>query len=259
MNFSLSVLLTLLFLAPGVAGYFGLTLSIRERSVRRPAPAPNSLNFLVLVLLCALLAHCAALTVFATQDLYCRTHPCLGLGFDPDAYATLARLLGSSHPEIRSATILYELLALVTLSVLSFRAAEAWSAWDLRRGDRSHVAALYYRWLGPYIRHIRARGGVINAYVLTKMRHEDMALGYRGIVSELNLGTDGEVTAITLFAVERFGLRLGATDSPDQRTLALSGLLGLVHIPGREIENVALTAFSLDDAESSAEAEVTGS
>ncbi len=258
MNFSLSVLLTILFLSPGFAGYFGLTLSIRERSIRRPAPAPNSLIFLVLVLLCALLAHSAALILFAVQDLACAHERCFAIGFDPDAYATLARLLARDHPEIRSATILYELLSLLVLCAISFRLAEVWTTRDLRRGDRSYVAALRYRWLGPYVRDVRGREGAITAYVLTKMRHDGMAIGYRGIVNEVSLDAEGELNSITLFAVERFGLMLGMTGAPEQRTLVLSGLLGLVHIPGREIENVALTAFSLTEAEAAEPAEPQG-
>ena len=249
MNLSLSVLLTILFLSPGFAGFFGLTAAIRGRSVRRPAPAPNSLTFLVLVALWSLGMHCLALVVFAAQDVYCSAHSCFDLGFDPDAYASAARLIGSDRPEIRSATILYELVELVLLCVASFLAAKALTARDLRQGDRSYVAAVLYRWLGPYVRDISRRDGAINAYVITRMRHEGMALGYRGVVNEISLNADGEINSITLYAAERFGLVLGATQTPEQRTPVLSGLLGLVHIPGREIENVALTAFSLAEAE----------
>ena len=249
MSLSLSVLLTILFLSPGFAGFFGLSVAIRGRSVRRLAPAPNSLTFLVLVSLGAMAAHGAALLLFAAQDFLCRGRRCLRPGFDPDAYASLARLLGSARPEIRSATILYEMFVLLLLCAASFVIARAWTARDLRQGDWSYVGALLYRWLGPYARDFRGRDGAITAYVLTKMRHEGMALGYRGVVNEVSLNADGEINSITLYAVERFGLLLGEAVAPDRRTPKLSGLLGLVHIPGREIENVALTAFSFADAE----------
>ena len=168
------------------------------------------------------------------------------------------KLLRSDRPEIRSATILYEI-------VRAHPALRRQLSWRPRRGpraicarsDRSYVGAhCCIAGSGPYVRATCAAGRAsITAYVLTKMRHEGMALGYRGVVNEVSLNADGEINSITLYAVERFGLVLGTTDSPEQRTPVLSGLLGLVHIPGREIENVALTAFSLEDAEANAKIE----
>ena len=46
-------------------------------------------------------------------------------------------------------------------------------------------------------------------------------------------------------------MRLGATEPDGQRTIVLSGMLGTVHIPGREIENIAFTILPFPDAEDS--------
>jgi hypothetical protein len=247
MNLSLSVLLTLLFLAPGFAGYFGFTLAAGGRSVRRAPPAPNSLTFLVIISFIALAAHSGALILFTVQDAFCRNHACVALGFEPDAYARLATLLRSGGTDIRSSILVYEMGWLVALCAATFQVARMLTIRDLRRGERSHVAGQLYRWLALYARDVRSGDAAVTAYVLTKLRHEDLAIGYRGVVSEVSLTSEGEVSSITLAAVDRFGLRLNAGEPGGQRTLQMSGLLSLVHIPGAEIENIVLAVTPFDD------------
>ena len=58
------------------------------------------------------------------------------------------------------------------------------------------------------------------------------------------------MSSITLAAVERFGLRLGPPERAGESTVVMSGLLGVVHIPGGEIENVVLAVAPFGDEES---------
>jgi hypothetical protein len=249
MNLSLSVLATILFLTPGFAGYFGMNLAARGRSVRRAAPAPNSLDFLVLVVLCALLAHCVALLAFAIQDLACPPGRCIAIGFDPDAYANLVRLIRHDEVAFHSSSILYELFALFILCGATCLVARAAVAMDMRRGEDSYVAGVLYGWLAPYGADARGGAAAVTAYVLTKLRGDGFAIGYRGIVNEINLTPDKEISSITLMVVERFALGLATFDQAGEHTTATGELLDLVHVPGREIENIVLKLISLDDAE----------
>lgn len=251
MNLSLSLLLTLLFLAPGFAGYFGFALAVSGRSVRRAPPAPNSLTFLVVVSFIALAAHSAALLLFAVQDVVCSGGGCIAVSFEPDAYARVAALLRPGGAEVRSSAIFYEMAWLVVLCAATFQAARIVTRADLRRRERSYIAAQLYRWLGPYARDVRSGEAVVTGYVLTKMRADGLALGYRGVISEVSLTSDGELSSITLAAVERFGLRLGPGEQPGEGTVVMSGLLGVVHIPGGEIENIVLAVapFGEDEGE----------
>jgi len=251
MNLSLSLLLTLLFLAPGFSGYFGFALAVSGRSVRRAPPAPNSLTFLVIVSFVAFAAHSAALFLFTVQDAVCRAGGCITVGFEPDAYARLATLLRTGGAEVRSSSIFYEMGWLLVLCAATFQTARMVTRADLRRRERSRVATQLYRWLGPFSRDVRSGDAVVTGYVLTKMQHEGFALGYRGVISEVSLTSDGELSSITLAAVERFGLRLPFAAPAEQNTIVMSGLLGLVHIPGQEIENIVLsvTPFAGEDGE----------
>jgi len=248
MNLSLSLLLTLLFLAPGFSGYFGFTLAISGRSVRRAPPAPNSLTFLVIISFLALAAHSVALFLFTVQDLACASGGCLDLGFEPDAYARLATLLRAGSTEARSPAIFYEIAWLIVLCAATFQVSRSATRRELGRRERSHVGGQLYRWLAPYARDVRGGDAVVTGYVLTKLRHEDLAIGYRGVISEVSLTSDGEVSSITLAAVDRFGLRLEELEPGASRTVQMSGLLGVVHIPGGEIENIvlAVTPFEGD-------------
>lgn len=247
MNLSLSVLLTILFLAPGFAGYFGLIFAMRGSPVRRAPPQPNSLTFLVAIAACALVAHGTALMSFAAQDLYCRRYICLDVGFEPDGYARLAAIMRGGG--FRSASLFYELFWVGALCVAAFHLTRALATWDLRRGERSYLAAFVYRWLAPILGPARLGDAWVTGYVLTKMRHEGFAIGYRGVLSEVSLNSDGELSSITLAYVERFGLRLAPAAGAEKSTVTMSGLLGAVHIPGHEIENVVLAAAPFGEAE----------
>ena len=249
MNLSLSLLLTLLFLAPGFAGYFGFSIAISGGFIRRAPPAPNSLTFLVIISFIALLAHGVALFLFAAQDMLCRAGGCIVVGFEPDAYARIFALLKTEGTGIRSAGIFYEMSWLIGLSAVTFHIARIVTRADLRRRERSYAAAYLSRWLGPYVRDVRSGAAVVTGYVLTKIRHDGLALGYRGVISEVSLTSEGELSSITLAAVERFGLRLGPDGQPGERTVVMSRLLGVVHIPGHEIENVVLAVAPFGGAE----------
>jgi hypothetical protein len=247
MSLSLSVLAAILFLAPGIAGFLGSMIGARSRIVRASFPPANSLITLIAVVLIAVAAHGIASGLLVIQAAFCRNFPCLPVAFDPNAYKLFVGPAGEGHQAIVGAEIQYTLIALTILSVATGLAMRMLVAWDVRRGEDSVILPATYGWLASYDQRWAAGSIIVIAYVVTKMRGEDLAIGYRGMVEEISLTAEKEIATITLVAADRFGLPLKLPDQERSRTIILTELLPRVYIPGREIENIVLNVVPVDE------------
>jgi hypothetical protein len=245
MSLSLSVLAAILFLAPGIAGFLGGMIGVRSQVLRASFPPANSLVALIAIVLIAVLAHGVASGLLAAQAAFCRSHACLAVGFDPNAYKLFIGPAGERATAIAGSEIQYALIALTILSVATGMVMRSLVAWDVRRGQNSVMLPAMYGWVASYDPRWISGSSIVIAYVLTKMRGEDLAIGYRGMVEEISLTADKEIATITLVAADRFGLRLTPPDQDKSRTTILTELLPRVYIPGREIENVVLNVVSM--------------
>jgi hypothetical protein len=247
MSLSLSVLAAILFLAPGIAGFLGSMIGARSQILRASFPPANSLVALIAVVLIAVAAHGVASGLLAAQTAFCRSYPCFAVSFDPNAYKLFIGPAGEARAAIAGSEIQYALIALTILSIVSGLVMRGLVAWDVRRGQKSVMLPTMYGWVALYDPRWIGDSSIVIAYVLTKMRGEDLAIGYRGMVEEISLTADKEISTITLVAADRFGLSLKVPDQERSRTIILTELLPRVYIPGREIENIVLNVVAMND------------
>jgi hypothetical protein len=250
MSLSLSVLAAILFLAPGIAGFLGSMIGARSQILRASFPPANSLIALIAVVLIAVAAHGVASGLLAAQAALCRSHACIAVSFDPNAYKLFIGPAGEPRAAVAGSEIQYALIALTILSVTTGLVMRALVAWDVRRGQKSVMLPAMYGWVALYDPRWIGGSSIVIAYVLTKMRGDDLAIGYRGMVEEISLTADKEIATITLVAADRFGLplKLPLPDQERSRTTILTELLPRVYIPGREIENVVLNVVSMEQS-----------
>lgn len=246
MSLSLSVLAAILFLAPGIAGFLGSMMGARSQILRASFPPANSLVALIAVVLLSVAAHGIAAAVLAAQDAWCGGHACLPIRFDPNAYGLFVRASADPAVHIAAGQLQAALVAVALLCVATGAATMALVSWDMRRGRFSFIAPAFYGWLAIYDARQIGGSNIVIAYVVTKMRGEALAIGYRGMVEEISLTGDKEIAAITLVAADRFGLPLAVTAGAERnRTVILAELLPRVYIPGREVENIVLNVVQL--------------
>lgn len=245
MNLSLSVLATILFLAPGIAGFLGAMLGARTRSVRPSMPTANSLSALVAIVLIAVAAHGLVSLGLIAQRAYCHGHGCIALRFDPNIYGQILEAAREPVSDHAPSDLIVALGALMLLCVVTGVVARVAVAWDMRRGVRSSAAPILYGWLAALDVDATRESSVVIAHVLTKMRGDELAIGYRGMVEEVSLTADKEIASITLVGADRFGLPLRSPTVGQEHTVLLAELLPRVYIPGREIENVVLNVVPL--------------
>ncbi len=247
MSLSLSVLATILFLAPGISGFLGGMLGASGRSVRPSMPPANSLSALVAIVLIAVAAHGVTALLLLAQHGYCRTHRCLAV--DPNLYGHIVNASRDPHIPFTPLDVCFALVWLLLLCAATGLVSWAAISLEVRRGPRSWVAPTLYGWLAAYSVPVTGGSNLVIAYVLTKMRGDNLAIGYRGILEEINLTADREIASITLVAADRFGVRLAPPQSGSDGTVVLAKLLPRVHVPGREIENIVLNAVPLGPSE----------
>lgn len=249
MSLSLSVLAAILFLSPGIAGFLGAVIGARSRAVRSSLPPANSLGALIAIVLIAVSAHGLLSMALLAQQGWCRSHACVAIDFDPNLYGQFVQASHDQTPPIGASDVVRGLAALTLLCLATGAALMAAISLEMRRGARSVIAPTVYGWLAAYDTRSIAGSYVVVAYVVTKMRGEELAIGYRGMVGEINLNADKEIASIVLVAADRFGLRLSEPKEGMDRTILLAELLPSVYVPGREIENIVLDVVQLEAAE----------
>lgn len=210
--FSLNLLLVVLLLLPGVIGVLEVYRA-EPIILRRTLPRNGSLVVLGAVPLLALAVHALwAIAIWLTGALH-HIVPFVTLPFDPNPYRLL--LAGPPRNAPSDLAIVY-LLGFLLLTALTPEALyRAYLPWERRR--RVHRAETNggitrgddVGWLTHLVRLSEPDDRALICYVLTTFGHETERVGYAGVVEEVSIDADGEVSSITLDDCDTFVLRLG--------------------------------------------------
>lgn len=252
MTFSYNVVLALFLLAPGFAAFAGLFFSSRQQgSLHSAPPPPNSILTIAFVTLAALLLHGLWASVLFLQEFAGASLRLIPLPFDPNVYVTLLTAgRAGSDGVLSGGAIAAVLLTLLLLSAIGYVATASFitSAWAER-----HLGSYLYGWAADVIRQVKQPGyiHVATAFVLTSIDGEDTAFGYEGMLQNMTLSSDKEITSITLAQVTAFYVKLEAGQFK-RRALPRTSGIPTLYIPKEQIRNVSFTVFAVPADEASA-------
>jgi hypothetical protein len=243
---SYGVVLALFLLGPGFATYAGLFFSLRRSQFQSAPPPPNSIFSLGLVGMAALAWHAGWAVLLALNDWGCRHAPCMAVGFEPDVYTAVLDSGVDRGPYVSSPEIAAFLSTCLGLSVAAFLASSA--AGRTKGLVRLLRQPLYGLYAGLAEQAAEAASAYpsayVAAYVLTDVQKDGALLGYFGVLENLQVGPDKQVSGISLLESDTFLLELGP---PIQRMAGQrSQLIERIIIGAEHINNLAFEVIDLD-------------
>lgn len=246
MTFSYNLVLALFLLAPGFAAFAGLFFSSHNEQRVHPAPpAPTSVLTLALVSLAALALHAVWAAVLFGQTLWTQAGlPHIEVPFEPNIYDVLLNAGHARAPHLGGGEIAAILLTLTGLSVLGYVVTMAiiLSAWgaDLTR-------PFLFGWATSLLKQIDAEKDpayvrLVTAFVLTNIEGEDALFGYEGLLQNLTLTPEKQITSVTLSQVTAFYVKLAPNHFKRVVLTRTKGIPDL-YLPKDQIRNVSFTVF----------------
>lgn len=245
MTFSFALVLALFLFAPGFAAYAGLFFGSQSKTFRPAPPAPGSLLSLGLVTIGAILAHACGAFLFFMNDLAfaagLRLHHTEAT---PNLYvAMLSAARGSAA--LTGGQIFYLLLGLVLLSTAALVSVAAAIRAEMAR---SSYGPFLYGWLADLVTEAAPEDRYVTAFVLTDVEHEGSFLGYEGVLENLSLTADKEITSLLLSNCTRFRIQL--TPAGLERAALRGGsTIPRLYIERSQIKNIAFNVYQLADPE----------
>lgn len=238
MGLSYGLLLGFCLLAPGVGLYAALFGIGGGGAFRVAPPAQGSITTLIVLTGGALGVHmvwaglCFAATVWTS----------LGLPHTPAPSTTLYDVilgLAKSKPRPPSAYEVFVVLgSCAGLGLIAYFATPRVCALP---AFRAGYLAFAYGWLAPFVDADDGEA-IIFADVLTSLQKDGIVLGYEGSIRELSVDADKQVTGVVLEGANHFHL---TTTAAGTFYKTIDGpTIPSVHIPGREIQNVAFEIFA---------------
>ena len=245
MTFSFALVLALFLFAPGFAAYAGLFFGTQSKTFRPAPPAPGSLLSLGLVTIGAILAHAAGALAFWLNDLAVANGlQLIGTRAEPNLY--VAVLSASRGSLMLSGGQVFGLLA--GLTVLSTAAFFAVAKIVRAEIARSNFAPLLYGWLADLVADAAPEDRYVTAFALTDTEHDGSFLGYEGVLENVTLTSDKEITSVLLSDCTRFRIKL--TDEGLERTALRAGsTIPLLYLERAQIKNIAFNVYQLADPE----------
>lgn len=238
MTWGFSLLGALLLLFPGFCAWLGLRSGSRIDYLSPVPDKPNSTYTLFVVLLGALLAHTLGASLFAVQEIYCRSLPCLRVNVDPDVYKAILRhdqALAGSSAGIALALLFFIALGAVT-TIAFHRIAQSAALVRVIRPE-------LHGWVRSIAEGAADPHKVVTAFVLTKTGHDGRFAAYEGLAQQLTLDEDQAVAMIVLAGVDRFLVEIADTT---MRRLDTEGRsMPLVQIQKDAIANIAFDIIDL--------------
>lgn len=134
----------------------------------------------------------------------------------------------------------WALVATLILTVSAFLAASMFA--DSEFG-RSRLRGLQYGWLADLVELAEVEGRFTTAFVVTTAHHDGIILGYEGLLENLTVNSDKEITSVSLLDVSRFTLRIDEAKRTDVAGKPIPRLY--LHRPS--IQNVAFNVFEYSD------------
>lgn len=248
MTFSYNLVLALFLLAPGFAAFAGLFHSSHQvRHIHPAPPAPNSILILALVTLSALGLHAVWAGLMVVQDLWANCVGYIPVPFEPNAYLVV---LETGHAlqagdTLGGASVAVVLLTLAGLSVGGY----VLTVWIVRAFEPA-LRPYLYGWAADLVGQLNAEEPgylrMVTAFVLTDIAHEDAMFGYEGLLSNMTLGPDKEVSSISLEKVSAFYVVLKA-DQFKRVLLPRPKAIPNLYLAKEQIRNVSFTVYRMKD------------
>ncbi len=232
MTFSVTLVLGLFLLAPGLAVFAGLYHGSKLGRVEAPPPPPGSILALSIVTVGAMAAHLVGAAVFWLQDRLCGVGPCFRIAYEPNIYAAIFNA-ALSKGEITGTEVVAILFTLVLLTGLAFWTARV--AVGLA-GERA-MKGLLYGWLAE-VDVGKDSGEAVLAYVVSDIQENGTIVGYEGVVANMTTNAEKEITSILLDSCEIFYLRVSQRGVA-RRKVDRDSDIGQLYLDRSHIKNVA--------------------
>lgn len=240
---SFALLGALLLLFPGFCSLVGIIYTRRSPEVHLsgvpdiPAQSPTAIAFIIGG---ALFAHLLGAAFFVAQEWWCwGTSVCFEVPFDPNPYIT--PFSPNFASEVTSQMVAYTLLYLAALGALT-----AWLSQKISRIERVQglLRPTFAYWLYDLIKQADQSNNVIIAHVLSNLGSNGVFAGYVGAVEAIKLNNSGEISSISLSAVDRFSVIIGPTGV--RRASSPSIPMTSFHITSEDISNLNFEVIDLE-------------
>jgi hypothetical protein len=247
-TFSYNLVLALFLLAPGFAAFAGLFHSSHQvRHIHPAPPAPNSILILAFVTLSALGLHAGWAGLLVIQDVWAAHVGYLPVPFEPNAYLVV---LQTGHALEAGQSVGGGAVAVVLLTLAGLSLAGYALTVGLVRTFEPVLRPYLYGWAADLVGQLNAEEPgylrMVTAFVLTDIAHEEAMFGYEGLLSNMTLGPDKEISSISLEKVSAFYVVL----KPSQfkrvllpRPKAIPNL----YLAKEQIRNVSFTVYRMKD------------
>ncbi|MES1200319.1 MAG: hypothetical protein ABUS57_02580 [Pseudomonadota bacterium] len=234
---SVGLILALLILLPGFAAYLAI-FSIGEQRAFSVTPPPQNSGVGLFVLGAgALAAHTLSAIAFAINDWIADGHALFHMPFMPNVYALA--LLFETHPESTTGSDIAWMLGYnAALGVASYYLVSSY----VQHWGRKRSAAMLYGWLTGVVEQSAQKDRYVTAFVVTKIQDGDAVVGYEGLLENLEVNSDKEVTAVTLLYATGFLLKIwqyGITRQVSQRRQPIPR----IYLDRANISNIAFNVF----------------
>ncbi len=252
MTFSVTLVLGLFLLAPGLAAFAGLYHGSKLGRVEAPPPPPGSILALSIITVGAMVAHLIGATAFWIQDGVCaHVTGCVRVGYEPNVYvalfnAALARSAAAAtemrDSPVTGAEVVAIQFTLVGLTGFTFAMARASVSW---LGGKGAVTGMLYGWLAE-VAVSRNNLEAILAYVVSDIQEDGTIVGYEGVVANMTTNAEKEITSILLDSCEIFYLRVSQRGVA-RRKVDRDSDIGQLYLDRSRIRNVAFERVKFAD------------
>ena len=232
-----------MLLFPGFCCLVGVFYPLRKPDLQlsavpeMQAQSPMALAFIVGGSLCA---HVAGAGFFAWLEWVCEPATrCTNIVLEPNPYTALISESFAKSPT--GPKIFFGLAYLTVLGALT-------GVVSALIASTSHFQSLlrpsFAHWLYDLIKDSKQTNRVVIAHVLSNLGANGVFAGYVGAVESIKLDRDGEITSVSLSAVDRFSVIVGATGM--RRASSPSDPMEFLHITRDDISNLNFELFDFE-------------
>jgi hypothetical protein len=169
------------------------------------------------------------------------------VAFETNLYKT-ALATSLTHDPVSSADLAAFLVLTLALTTVSFLAAK-WLASSAF--GRQRLRNVWFGWLADLVDQAQPETRFVTVFVLSKVSHENLVMGYQGLLENLNVNADKEITSISLVECNVFTLQLG--EGTAQRQLVpRAEPIPRMYFERTEISNMAFSVREVEPADAPA-------
>lgn len=157
--------------------------------------------------------------------------------FDPNIYHTIAFRTVPANA-VGSADVAWTLFVLALLSGVTFALGSSFRA---GRWGQTRLNGLLYGWLADLVEEAAGDDRFVTAFVLTTIGHDGTFVGYEGLLENLTVNADKEITSVSLLDATSFVLVVkpeGVSRVPVDRSP-----IPRIYFEQAEIQNIAFSVI----------------